>query len=216
MARSAPLPAAARGAALVTVLFLVLALSTVTLSGTRAALSAAKSARAERERLVAHALAEAALQDAGRDIDGGAGAGSPRAAIFAAGDPDAFVEGCAGTAERQGLCRFVAAPGIPAWQLADLMGDAGADYGRFSDRVLPQGGPLPARPPRYLIELLPARGGAALYRITAIGFGADGVTAVVLQAYYRRAPAGAAPGTPGTCLGRREIANWPELHRAAS
>ncbi|QNA91016.1 pilus assembly protein [Massilia sp. Dwa41.01b] len=179
-------------------------------------MAAAKSASAERDRLVAHALADAALVDAERDIDGGAGAGTARAAIFATGDAGAFLERCAGSAERQGLCQAVPAPGIPAWQLADLTGEAGVDYGRFSGRVLPEGGPLPARLPRYLIELLPAPSGGALYRITAIGFGTGEATVVVLQVYYRRALAGAAPGAPGIRLGWREIANWPELHRAAS
>ncbi|MDB5746858.1 MAG: pilus assembly protein [Massilia sp.] len=202
-----------QGAALATVLFLMLAVLMMSVSSTRAALMAAKSARVERDRHVALAAAEAALFDAERDIDGAAGPASPRAAIFALGDAGAFMEGCTGGAERTGLCRLVAAPGVPAWQATDLAGDRAVEYGRFSGRAMPTGaGLLPSRLPRYLVELLTVPGAQPRYRITAIGFGADAATVVVLQGYYARA-SGIAPGKR---LGWREIANWPELHRAAS
>jgi type IV pilus assembly protein PilX len=200
-----------RGAALVTMLFLMLALLMMSLSATRAALAGAKSARYERDRQVAHAAAEAALIDAERDIDGAAGPASPRTAIFTALDADAFAERCTGQAEKTGLCKLAPGAGPPAWQAADLAGEAAVEYGRFSGRALPTGaGTLPAAAPRYVLELLP--GAQPLFRITALGVGADPATVVVLQSYYRRA-AGSAPGKR---LGWREIANWPELHRAAS
>ena len=211
-------PSRQQGAALATVLFLMLAVLMMSASSMRAALSAAKSARYERDRQVALAAAEAALVDAERDIDGAAGPTSPRTAIFATNDAGAFMERCTGGAERSGLCRLNGPAGVPAWQAADLAGDLAVEYGRFTGRSMPTGaGLLPARPPRYLIELLPApaplHGTAPRYRITAIGFGAEAGTVVVLQGAYQRA-AGAA--TAGRRLGRREIANWPELHRAAS
>lgn len=212
-----------RGAALVTVLFLMLAVLMMSVSSVRAALSSAKSAAAERDRHVARAAAEAALRDAERDIEGAAGPASSRAAIFAAADAgaSAFAEGCADGAERTGLCRFTPAPGVPAWQAVDLAGARSVEYGRFSGRSMPLGaGQLPARLPRYLIELLPAPGAPPRYRITAIGFGANPATIVVLQGYYARASGstpGSTPATPaGRRLGWREIPNWPALHRAAS
>jgi type IV pilus assembly protein PilX len=205
------LPDRERGAALVTMLFLMLALLMMSLSSTRAALAGTKSARYERDRQVAHAAAEAALSDAERDIDGAAGPTSARTAIFTAPDADAFAERCTGQAEKTGLCKAVPGAGPPAWQAADLLGDAAVEYGRFSGRALPTGaGALPAAAPRYLVELLP--GAQPLFRITALGVGADPATMVVLQSYYRRASGGAA----GKRLGWREIANWPALHRAAS
>ena len=73
-------------------------------------------------------------------------------------------------------------------------------------------GLLPSRLPRYVIEMLAVPGVQPRYRITAIGFGADAATVVVLQGYYTRASS----ISPGRRLGWREIANWPELHRAAS
>lgn len=201
-----------RGAALVTMLVLMLALLMMSLSAARAALASAKSARYERDRQVAHAAAEAALLDAERDIDGAAGPASPRTAIFTALDASAFVERCAGQAEKAGLCKAPSGSGAaPAWQAADLAGAAGVEYGRFSGRTLPTGaGTLPAAPPRYLVELL--AGPQPLFRITALGVGADPATVVVLQSHYRRA----AGGQPGKRLGWREIANWPALHKAAS
>lgn len=206
-------PGRQRGAALATVLFLMLAVLMMSLSSTRAALSAAKAARSERDRHIAFAAAEAALLDAERDIDGAAGPTSARSAIFAAHDAGAFMEHCTGRAERSGLCRAEAAQDIPVWQATDLAGERAVEYGRFSGRALPTGaGLLPACLPRYLIELLP--GSQPRYRITAIGFGADAATVVVLQGYYERASGQG--GTAGRRLGWREIANWPELHRAAS
>jgi len=200
-----------RGAALVTMLVLMLALLMMSLSAARAALAGAKSARYERDRQVAHAAAEAALLDAERDIDGAAGPSSPRTAIFAALDASAFHEHCAGQAEREGLCKAATGSAPPVWQAADLAGAAGVAYGRFSGRTLPlRAGTLPAAAPRYLVELL--AGAQPLFRITALGVGADPGTVVVLQSHYRRA----AGGQPGKRLGWREIANWPELHRAAS
>jgi type IV pilus assembly protein PilX len=202
--------ASQRGAALVTMLFLMLALCMMSLSATRAALANARSARYERDRQVAHAAAEAALLDAERDIDGAAGPSSPRTAIFTALDADAFTERCTGRAEKTGLCKTTAGSAAPAWQAADLAGEAAVAYGSFTNRSLPLGaGTLPAAAPRYLVELLP--GPAPLFRITALGVGADPATVVVLQSHYRRASG----SLPGRRLGWREIANWPELHRAA-
>ena len=202
-----------QGAALATVLFLMLAVLMMSASSMRAALSASKSARHERDRHVAQAAAEAALLDAERDIEGAAGAASARTAIFTAADAGAFTDNCTGAAEYAGLCRHAAPPAVPAWQAADLAGAASVEYGRFSGRALPAGaGQLPSRLPRYLIELLSTPGTGPRYRITAIGFGADAVTIVVLQAYYIRSGS----TTPGRRLGWREIANWPVLHAAAS
>ena len=200
-----------RGAALVTVLFLMLAVLMMSVSSTRASLAAVKSARHERDRHVAHQSAQAALIDAERDIAGAAGPASPRTALFVAANASAFVVGCAGTAEHAGLCRLVPAPGVPAWQAADLAGASSVEYGRFTGATMPTGaGLLPSRPPRYIVELLDYPTADPVYRITAIGFGAGEATRVVLQGHYRRASA----TTPARRLCWREVANWPELHAA--
>jgi type IV pilus assembly protein PilX len=79
-------------------------------------------------------------------------------------------------------------------------------YGQFTGQVFETGsddslaghtsrGSLPARPPRYVIELMgDSRPGASvsedgrsvIYRVTAIGFGMRESTQVVLQTIYKK------------------------------
>lgn len=198
------------GAVLVTVLFVLIAVLIVAVSAATAALNAEKSARNERDRHIALQAAEAALADAERDITS-LDPASPRAAMFAPGSALGFVDGCGKRPDDPGLglCSRVEAPGVPAWISAALAGaDAGASgavaYGSFTGAVMPTGaGTLPARPSRYIIELMPfPRAGedasqpiSNFYRITAIGFGSRPATKVVLQSFYRKSVAaeGAAP-----------------------
>jgi Tfp pilus assembly protein PilX len=193
------------GAALLTALFATAAVMVVAVSAAQTAVNAEKLIRNERDRQLAFQSAEAALNDAERDIAGGADPGSARAALFASGDASRFIEGC-GRAEGSiefGLCRFVPSGSAPAWQAADL--DAGAPYGAFT------GATLPGRLPRYVIELVPPPepGAGHLYRITAIGFGVRPDTQIVLQSFYRK------NGTANLRVSWREVANWQELHDAA-
>lgn len=203
-------PWAARcgGAALLTALFVLVAILIIGVSAAHTALNAEKSARNERDRHVAFQAAEAGLTDAERDIEGGADPGSARASLFDSGSALGFVDGCGQGKDSAnlGLCLYAPGASAPAWQAAALDAAEGAatPYGRFTGAVLPTGGgALPARAPRYIIELMPlARAGedagqraGNLYRITAIGFGARPGTQVVLQSFYRKvAPAhGALP-----------------------
>jgi type IV pilus assembly protein PilX len=199
--------------------------------------------RYERERLLARGAAEAALFDAERDI---VGAGPPaRAAMFAPGGASAWPgAGCGQGASDRGLC-----PGTdpPAWQALDLAAPGNpalVSYGDITGGSIATGGALPARAPAYMIERLAAEAQpGALYRITAIGFGARASTLVVLQALYRvPAPpdpppadtaaddgkdeasdaAGPAappqppqPTLPAGRIGTREIVNWRALHAQA-
>lgn len=222
------------GAVLVTALFLMLAVLMIGVSAARTALNAEKSARHERDRHIAFNAAQAALLDAERDIEGGADPASARAGLFAPASSAGFADGCGqGAASvNLGLCLPALASAAAVWQSLDLAGAPArtVPYGRFSGAAMPvAGGILPARLPRYIIELIPLAGAApadgAVYRITAIGFGSRETTRVVLQSYYRKpASASAAqqatPATPPPAqipAGRiswREIANWPELHQA--
>jgi Tfp pilus assembly protein PilX len=194
------------GAALLTALAVALALLIVGVSAAQTALNAEQSARNERDRHIAFQAAEAALADGERDIEGGSDPASARAALFADGSAIGFTEGCGrGQDINLGLCSRVPAALAPAWQTADLSGQDGSGvdtipYGKFTGAALPTGsGPLPARAPRYLIELMPlARAGedasqraGNFYRITAIGFGTRDTTRVVLQAFYRKVGADA-------------------------
>ena len=193
------MPSREQGSALAVTLFVMLAALALGVSAAQAALSAEKSARAERDRQLALAAAEAALGDAERDIEGAAGAGSERASYFEPGDTAAFVDGCGQRREANaGLCRY--SPTAPAWKSADLAEDGQAarsvPYGAFTGAAMRVGaGPLPSRLPRYIIEPLPVQlegeDAAApmpgVYRITALGFGARDATRVVLQTVYRKA-----------------------------
>lgn len=190
---------AQHGAALVVTVCIVLMLMLLAASAVRTALNAERSARGERDRQVALQGAEAALEDAEHDIEGGANPASERAALFAPGSAEGFVPGCgAGLANPGvGLCMRMLEPAAAAWQSAALA-DNDADgrtveYGRFTGATMPHGqATLPAHLPRYIIELMPyARSGhdagtrtGNFYRITAIGFGADEATVVVLQSFY--------------------------------
>lgn len=189
-----------RGAALLTALFVLLALTIIGVAAAHTALNAEKSARNERDRHIAFQAAEAGLLDAERDIEGIADPTSARAALFATGSALGFADGCGRGPDNLGLCMY--SPTAPAWQVADLAGgdDATTAYGKFTGSALPTGGgALPGRAPRYVIELMPlARAGedagrqaANVYRITAIGFGVRPTTQVVLQSFYRKvAPGG--------------------------
>jgi Tfp pilus assembly protein PilX len=185
-----------RGAALFLTLCIVVALMLMGASAVRTALNAERSARGDRDRHIALQAAEAALEDAERDIEGGSNPGSQRAAMFAPGPGTGFVAGCGSGADNLGLCMRTSEPAAPAWQRAALASKdspATVPYGFFTAAVMPHGvAGMPARLPRYVIELLPtARAGhdasappANCYRITAIGFGASETTWVVLQSFY--------------------------------
>lgn len=190
------------GAALLTALFVLVAIMIIGVSAAYIALNAEKSARSERDRHIALQAAEAGLSDAERDIEGGADPASARAALFASGSALGFTDGCGRGQARVnlGLCRYAPVALAPAWQVTELAAADGADsattpYGKFTGAALPLGGgALPARAPCYIIELMPlARAGedagrraGNLYRITAIGFGARPGTQVVLQSFYRK------------------------------
>jgi len=199
--------AAMRGAALLTALCLLVAVLIVGVSAAQLALNGEKAARNERDRHIALQAAEAGLADAERDIEGGSDRASARAALFADGSAIGFADGCGRSPDSPdlGLCAHAPAPLVPAWQACDLSSerDYTVPYGRFTGASMPAGiGPLPARAPRYLIELMPlARAGedagqraGNVYRITAIGFGTRDTTRVVLQAFYRKVAA--TPGAP--------------------
>jgi Tfp pilus assembly protein PilX len=188
-----PLPRQ-HGAALFVTLCIVMVLMMMGVSAVRTALNAERSARGDRDHQIALQAAEAALEDAERDIEA---SGSKRAAMFAPGSSEGFVAGC-GEGAGLGLCLRTSGPA--AWQSAELSeeGARTVQYGHFTGAAMPHGGgALPARLPRYVIELMPyARAGhdagkriGNFYRITAIGFGASAATRVVLQSFYLKAEA---------------------------
>lgn len=203
-ARSLGVPALAggrQGNALIVALFMLVAVLMLGISAASNALQGERAARADRDRQVALQAAEAALLDAELDIEQSPDPGRSRSHIFHRRSSEGFAAGCAAAANVYlGLCRSAEGQ-APAWQTVDFLeaGDAAAsvEYGRFTGRHFATGkGALSARPPRYIIELMPFKAagtGAGLeersffYRITAVGFGAQESTQVVLQTVYRKA-----------------------------
>lgn len=201
-----------RGVALLSALVLMLAVLLTGIASTRFALQDARAAEHERDRVLALQMAQAALADAERDIEGGAAPASGRAAAFVEGRADAFAGDCRGGTPYQGLCAHQADAGELAATLLEDDGPA-VPFGAFTGRHVPDGeAGLPREAPRYLIELLPPVEGELLYRITARGAGSLPGTAAALQAYYRKPPDGA----PGRRIGWRELGNWGELAAAAA
>lgn len=224
-----------RGASLLTSLILLAAIMLLGATTAGITVQGEKAARNERDFRLAFFAAEAALRDAQADIDRDE---EREKAVFLPVDAAMFIESC-GTAKHgksHGLCAPATSEKPPAWMTADLLATGGESaptvaLGTHTGRSFPAGeGALPARLPRYLIELLDAtepelasdgKAVHAIYRITAVGFGMRSSTHVVLQAVYRRDripnEAEESKEEPpyyyrSRRLSWREIPHWQELH----
>ncbi|MEC5216613.1 type IV pilus assembly protein PilX [Actimicrobium sp. GrIS 1.19] len=234
------------GVALAIVLVFLMLASLLAAAAAQTGIQEQKAARNLRDRDLAFAAAEAALQDAETDIQQAPDRPRSRSALFARDRTIGFPSSDASLCQRgdgnpwQGLCRAPSLAEAPAWlgtDLADDAQDVTVRFGRFTGRTMPTGaGALPARPPRYLIEVLRDRQPGTkpqspqyFYRVTAIGFGVDARNQVVLQSFYRKADSNS--GTPAASnsgghaastttvtttlrlgrLGWRELGNWREL-----
>src|SRR6478735_6921261 len=184
-----------RGAALLMCMLMIAVVALLGLSGARIALQDERAGRNDRDRKLAFQAAEAALLDAQLDIE--LSSGSARGALFGQAAPR-FPAEC-GSGVMLGLCD--GQPAGAAWQSTDFADEAAASvrtaaYGQFTGQAMQVGvGALQQRLPRYLIEAYADRragavadltGGARIYRISAMGYGAQDGTRVLLQAWYRR------------------------------
>ncbi len=190
------------GVSLIVTLLMLIAVMLLGLSATQIALQSEKASRNDRDRQIAFQAAEAALLDAEMDIENSPDRNRSRSAIFSKNDAHSFVPDCgSGDASRYlGLCAQAAEGVPPAWLAVDFLNDTATSstvpFGKFTGQSFQTGqGSLPARLPRYIIELIAYNrpGESAemsartyLYRVTAIGFGMRDVTRVVLQTYYRK------------------------------
>jgi type IV pilus assembly protein PilX len=184
------------GTALLMCLLMIVVAMLLGMSGARIALQDERAGRNDRDRKLAFQAAEAALLDAQSDIE--QPSSTPRGALFAMAAPR-FPAECGNAGALLGLCDGLAAGA--AWQRADFTdgttaGARTAAYGQFTGQAMQAGaGPSQQRLPRYLIEAYADRragaaadlsGNGSLYRISAMGFGAQDGTRVLLQAWYRR------------------------------
>lgn len=199
-----------KGITLVTTLIMMIGIMMIGASAANLALQGEKGARGDRDRQIAFQSAEAGLLDAETDIE--EAASGPRAEAFRQGSTGAFSVGCqtdrisqddqSGKGAYLGLCLAGNdSVAVPPWLQLDAKGNssqvAWVPFGHFSGRTMQTGsGPLPASPPRYLIERMPfnqpgasaeSEGQAPIYRVTALGFGMRESTQVMLQSLYRKA-----------------------------
>jgi type IV pilus assembly protein PilX len=201
---SAQICARQSGATLVMTLLMLVVILLLGLHAAQLALQGEKTARNDRDRHLAFQAAESTLLDAEMDIEKSPDPEKSRSHLFAANSAIGFPAEAVCSAGAQsiylGLCGVTSEGQTPVWQTVDFSdGPAGSvnsvPYGRFTGQSFPVGsGSLPAREPRYIIELMrdTKLGERAdqigyLYRITAIGFGANPNTQVVLQTIYRKA-----------------------------
>jgi type IV pilus assembly protein PilX len=194
------------GATLVVTLIILIAVSLMGVSTAHIALLGEKFSRNDRDRQIAFQAAEAALLDAELDISGTPDEGRSRSALFASHKTDGFVDNCGAGAKNVylGLCRHTGDQSQTAWLTVNFLDESAGTmrtvpYGTFTGQYFQTGsGMLPAKPPRYIIELISnSRAGenaaieerSYLYRITAVGFGAREGTRVMLQTVYSKAQA---------------------------
>lgn len=201
------------GASLIVSLLMLIVISVLGISLANLSLQGEKASRSDRDRQIALQAAEAALKDAELDIDPqGAVSANSRGDSFDTTSILTFVDGCgAGSGNQyQGMC-LPSTSGQPVWQTIDLTdtstNSVSVTFGKFTGQTMVVGkGAFPTQFPRYIIEAVPdvdiagiADMGQAenpnagntakkyIYRITAIGFGSNVNTQVVLQSFYRKA-----------------------------
>ena len=197
-----------RGVVLAMVLLWLVLGTLLGVSMVTTALQEQKAARNYRDRAIALQAAEAGLVDARSDIEAPPSYAGARGVIFAPDRSEGFPTPdqpiCQqGEGNRfQGLCRTLPGNKLPVLLSNEFRSNLltasshFVEYGSFTGRHLQTAaGSLPARLPRYAIELLPDQGRDAgsnataarfIYRITAIGFGPHVDTQVVLQSFYRK------------------------------
>ena len=196
-------PLAQRGITLVVVMLILLVVTVLGVGGAQIALQSERTARYDRDYLVASQAAEAALIDAEFDIRGPNTYASSRTAEFRPENAGIFVPGCSSSATTRGLCDRSDAAVKPVWATVDFL-ETGTSartvaLGDFTGRSFDAGGGIrPVRRPRYIIELVPdeAPGGdgafrinsppAQMYRVTAMGFGPRLDVQVVTQMVFRK------------------------------
>lgn len=200
-----PIPVRQKGVVFITTLMLLIVMTLLVISLIRTSILEERMAGYSRDWNMAFQAAETALRDAEREIKTGS------RVVGQTG----FVNGCSATTDTfgaglclQNLCTDTSATGdcYPIWvHLDKVQNDAGWKTGTNSGKSIQYGAKTGAvaitgvaAQPRYIIEVLsvpdasslkPPPGMPAqkyLYRATAVGFGANIQTRVMLQGTYRQ------------------------------
>lgn len=203
-----------QGVSLVVVLLILVIVSLLGVASIQISRLATQSARNERDTQIAWQAAEAALLDAELDILG-MPVTSTKKRGYNSSDPDApenkvslfdnkntdvsqFIEGCGSGSKNRGLC-LLSKTDTPTWLGVDFSAVTNkkyVDFGEYTERTFQAGssGIQPASPPKYIIEILDdpnvertkeVQYRKYIYRITAVGYGPQERTQVVLQSIYR-------------------------------
>lgn len=203
-----------RGISLVIVLLILVIVSLLGVASIQISRMATQSARNERDTQIAWQAAEAALLDAELDILGMPSASTKKRGYNASDPTDPnnninifdnkntdvsqFILGCGTDTKNKGLCQI--SPSSQAnWLSVDFLATSNQKYvefGEYTARTFQSGaaGIQPAHPPRYIIELMDdpniertkdVQHRKYIFRITAVGFGPNEKTQVVLQSIYR-------------------------------
>lgn len=190
-----------KGISLVIVLLILVIVSILGVASIQISRMATQSARNERDNQIAWQAAEAALLDAELDILGMPSTSTTsRGEVFDKKNTQLamFLEDCGSEGKNKGLC-IAKSSGTPNWLSIDFLATSNQQYvefGEFTSRTFQSGSPgiQPAHNPRYIIEILDdpniektksVQNRKYIYRITAIGFGPNEKTQVVLQSIYR-------------------------------
>lgn len=187
-----------RGMALVFVLIMISIVFVIAAVSSRIVTLGERAARNDRDRQTALQAAEAALSDAELDIMGPVAAMGPnanqtqRVAMFGTMPADA---GCSSADATRGFCGPLQSGDYKAIFAAESASPQYATFGEFTDRAdqfpVSASGALPAKLPRYIIEksTINYRNRAETagkpfdaFVVTAIGYGLQSGTQVVLQA----------------------------------
>ncbi|MDP3348571.1 MAG: PilX N-terminal domain-containing pilus assembly protein [Hydrogenophaga sp.] len=182
-----------QGFSLITTLVLLVIASLLGVAASQLVLMSERSSRYDRDRLIAFQAAEAALLDAEMDIRG---PGSMRAALFSPTSITGFEDGCSNAGMTRGMCLPASLSARPVWSTVSFTDTTRTvAFGDYTGRKYAAGesGVQPARPPRYLIEVIqdlsPGSNVGAqrhMYRVSAVGFGPREETQVMLQMFFRK------------------------------
>lgn len=197
--RGRSLKAYARGISLVIVLIFLVILSMLAVVAIQNSTFSARIAGNEADRTLAFQAAEAALRDAENDIRG-LGADAVRdCAVYKAQTTVATTNAnfaCRTDPIDRGngfdtTCpdgRCIPNAASPVWEVStNWVGSNSAksvEYGRYTGAVWL---PVVSRQPRYMLEYF-KQGDFSVYRVTAMGFGANDTTRAILQASIKAKP----------------------------
>jgi type IV pilus assembly protein PilX len=161
-----------RGISLFMVMMFLVILSIIGVTAIQSSTFSARIAGNEADRTLAFQAAESALRDAEKDIGGSCLPANCRETPISPETADIFGVTCA-----LGLCLPDAT--TPVWEVKANWTTAGraATYGTYTGATAL---PVVSQQPQYLIEYFKL-GEAFVYRVSAIGYGANSSTQVMLQ-----------------------------------